>query len=36
MKPARMKIALIALAAAKFPGGGSGPEWCGLAMKGKS
>ncbi|AQZ49705.1 hypothetical protein Mame_00322 [Martelella mediterranea DSM 17316] len=36
MKPARMKIALIALAAVKSPRGGSGPECFGPAMKGES
>tara|TARA_B100001778_G_C18400668_1_gene544072 strand:+ start:516 stop:623 length:108 start_codon:yes stop_codon:yes gene_type:complete len=35
MKPARMKIALIALAAVKSPRGG-GPECFGPAMKGES
>tara|TARA_B100000614_G_scaffold203805_1_gene185354 strand:- start:741 stop:851 length:111 start_codon:yes stop_codon:yes gene_type:complete len=35
MKPARMKTALIALAAFKSSRGGSGQERCGLAMKGE-
>ena len=35
MKPARMKIALIALAAFKSPCGGSEPERGGPPMKGE-